>query len=931
MKEKLIRVVGVLAVIQVVYLILVNTALNLPFTQKLVNQIKPDKVAVYWESAWTWYPLRVHATGVSINGQTLSQQWQLDAPSASASLSALPLLQRTVRISRIDAQDVEFRIRPRPKPDKTYADVREFFPSINDRDPASPASPIARKKGKGWTIEVADIHAQGSHKFWVYQIRGALNGDLAGNLSFTTRGGPFALSGGEADVVVGSLLINEVPAVSPGGTIAGQFEMAPFLPAENRGIRALDFLSADARVDLQVGSLDFLDFYLSRFNGMEVDGRGTCSGRLHLARGDLLSGSDLMVSAPELVLNADPYRVQGSGNISIEAGTSDPDTMTLGMVFAELDAFHGADPVPLFSGESLRVEAHGDNRLLPDSQKTTGQGRVLVTVPKARVPDLSAYQYLLPDKWQFALYGGTGELEGHAEFSASTLSADFLLDSNDADIGFKQFRFTSNLGLVVKARAGATDTASFDLAGTRLKLSDARLTNEQLGASKPWQASLSISEGTLGFPVAEGTAEKAGFAHLIRTMKEQDLREILTTADAQLDARLSISDLGWLSVLFRNSFDLAVLGSGEAEAKLDIRSGWFGEGTRMQVQPRDLQVHVLDYVAQGDGLVSLAVERGGETPDMVLEATLDGASFKRRVEEKSVIEDMRLEVTARAQDVTFGNGSTVSAVGLRVPSALVNDMSVYNQFLPEKLPLRLLGGQAQLSADIQLESESAGGYIKLQTEGLRSQLDEQQVSGELTLNVNLQGGVPGNMDFDISGSSLLLDDFRVAGEQTNFDQAGWAARFNLSKGQVVWKNPLRLDLEADIALHDTRPIVALLSNQRGKYGWIEKLLTVKEVKGTTKLQASTDKVLVPYAFAGSDEIDVGAKGVANAATREGVVYARFKKLHGILKLKDGKRSFDIIQAKRKFQAYAPGQTSLGLEPEESMEPAEPAVLVEPGG
>ena len=47
-------------VVEVIYVILFNLALQLPLTQSLINQIKPDKFHVSWENAWTWYPFRFH-------------------------------------------------------------------------------------------------------------------------------------------------------------------------------------------------------------------------------------------------------------------------------------------------------------------------------------------------------------------------------------------------------------------------------------------------------------------------------------------------------------------------------------------------------------------------------------------------------------------------------------------------------------------------------------------------------------------------------------------------------------------------------------------------------------------------------------------------------------------------------------------------------
>ena len=88
----------------------------------------------------------------------------------------------------------------------------------------------------------------------------------------------------------------------------------------------------------------------------------------------------------------------------------------------------------------------------------------------------------------------------------------------------------------------------------------------------------------------------------------------------------------------------------------------------------------------------------------------------------------------------------MAALDLRIPSARVKDMSVYNQYLPKDAPLRLLDGEADLTADVHLEPEAAGGFVKLETDRLRSRLDEQEVSGVLTLDIKLRDGVPSNME-----------------------------------------------------------------------------------------------------------------------------------------------------------------------------------------
>ncbi len=173
---------------------------------------------------------------------------------------------------------------------------------------------------------------------------------------------------------------------------------------------------------------------------------------------------------------------------------------------------------------------------------------------------------------------------------------------------------------------------------------------------------------------------------------------------------------------------------------------------------------------------------GGETPDIRLDAKLGGANLKRRGEDQAVVQDVTLEVSALAAGVTLDGGGEVAAIDLRIPEARVRDMSVYNQFLPNEAPVKLLGGEAALSADVRLEPKSAGGFVKLQTSGLRSRLDGQEIAGELTLDIKLKDGVPKDMRFDISGSSLKLDRIKVTGRTKSFDRSDWNARFEKLQG-----------------------------------------------------------------------------------------------------------------------------------------------------
>ena len=92
MKKGLSRLVSAILILVALYLIGVNLALNLPATQAYLNSLRPDRLAISWERAWSWYPLRVEFRGFAADGQTPTEQWQVDAERAAAAVSLRPLL-----------------------------------------------------------------------------------------------------------------------------------------------------------------------------------------------------------------------------------------------------------------------------------------------------------------------------------------------------------------------------------------------------------------------------------------------------------------------------------------------------------------------------------------------------------------------------------------------------------------------------------------------------------------------------------------------------------------------------------------------------------------------------------------------------------------------------------------------------------------------
>jgi len=892
-------------IFEIVYLALVNLALNLPLTQTLINQHKPEKYAVHWEKAWSWYPFRVHAQGISANGQATSLQWQAESPTAAASVAILPLLRRTVKIHAVDAEDMTYFQRKRPKPDQDYAASREFFPPISGRDIDAPVTPRPpRKQGNGWTIVVEDVHATGHHRLWINQLQAALSGELQADVSYQTRGGPFSLSNCKADVKINTLTINNGQEISTEGFLKGRLELSPFIPSENRGTKSLAFLSLDASIATRTESLEFLNFYLDNLYGMHIDGAGNLEGRLIITAGKVLPETALLISADKLDLNFKDHIATGTGDVTIKVATDKPEELGVTILFTTMDMHHAGDTTPLFTGNGFEVTVRGSNSLADWQDRKAGATYAGVKIPAVSIPDVGSYQRYLPERLGVILNGGQGELQGQAELTRTSFNTRLGIRSDHADISFKDYRFISDLDMGIHIDIPSIAAETIDLSGTYLRIDDARLNGREAAGAQPWNASLSIDEGIIDLSPSAAAHRTTSGNEASQVSRQQHFKSRLETADSHFRISGNISELAWINLLFRNPYELTIAGYGQLYADIYLKSGWPAKGTQLEVFPRKMQVEVLDYAVKGDGLLSLKIVKGGEYPDLDLQVEVNDGLFKRKGDEQSFIRDVALRLHAQGNAMGDDDAGEIVKLHLQIPSATVTDMAVYNHYLPENSHLQILGGTADLTADIQLQPDTAHGFVKLKTTGLRSRTDDQEITGELTADIKLADGNPQNMEFDISGSSLLLDKVRIIGTERDFEHPDWNARFDLKKARTTWKEPVYVHAESEFEISDSRPVVAMFANAKGEHKWLEKLLTIEDIQGTATVTLEQQQLTIPHAFSGSDKIDIGAKGIIDKQKADGIFYARFRKLDAVLKVHDGKRNLDVLGARKKFDNYS---------------------------
>lgn len=917
-----------------VYLGVINLLLARPETRAYLNGLAPERFAIDWRRAWSWYPLRLELDGVHVDGQLPKEQWQIEARQAAASVALLPLLEGRILIHGVDLRDVDLRVRPRPRPDRDDSEPSPYYPTIADRDPdvlvEQTANRRARSDGsdgsagdtdqrnKDLRITIDGFRVQGAHGFWVSDVRAAVSGSVSGSFSMDTGSGRIALSDGAVDLELESLHIRDVGDSTTGARFQGTLDIPPIIATELSKTESIQRIDIDASIDLPVHNLDFLGPLVGDLGDIDLRGKGRVRGRLRQSDGELLSDTDLLVEASELVLELPPYAFSGDGVVTLRLGPEQVDAADLsvrfGAVNGTLRVDPTLDPVALFTGRDLEAVLHILSADQAGDADPARRLRLDLKIPEVGVPDLSVYDQLIPEKSGLELIGGQGTLSASLELAPGGLDLAMDLGSDDADIRFNDLRGTSDLDFSLRARGSRDARATLDISGTSLRLDDTRLTKTTTGDAgaadaEPWSAALAIATGTLEIPLPDSGDETEPLTRLARAMADHGVGPLLDTASGSLDAELRVSGLDWIAGVLGRPLGLTLGGSGEIATTLTLADGWPVAGTRLVVQPQGLTLGLLEHVISGRGKATLSVEDGDSNPALRLQVVLSEAGARRRDETELSVQ----QVAFNADILVTGpahNAAGTARVDLTIPSARITDMAVFNAYLPENTPLTIASGQADLVGDLHTGPDKVEGQFVLTAGGVQLDLDEVDLSGDLRLGVLIRGGAPEEMRFDVTGSSLSLDHFVVAGETATSDRPDWSAQVQLDETTVVWTKPMALTMEATLGIEDTRPFVAMLENARGEHHWIDDLLTLNDLSGHLRLAIDDQGAVLHDALFGADKASIRAKGLSRADHREAMLLVRLKQLVGALELSDGKRQFSVLGARDRYDNYVPGKSAL---------------------
>ena len=842
------RLFYIAVALQLLYLVAANIALNQPGAQKLISQLKPDKISVEWSSLRSYFPTHFEIENIRASGETARKSWEATAKSVSIRINWFAAANRIVHV--------------------TDASIFDLQLTIGDRAATSKKKALRSNR---WRFKADNVSTHGHHRIELPPGKGEFDGRVDATVNYSAETKELSLLDGRMDARLGRIYHGNKRILKEGGKVSGTFGLGPFKPTRHRGKAILKFLKVESRLSVAADNLAFLNVYFQRARGMQLTGAGSLDGHIHFDRGFLKAPTMLRVGATPLLLDMPRLQLNGAGNIDIAITDSSNESLHAIVEFDELEGSDTKSGDLLALGSSLRLEVQVPNISLLEKPDGVPEGTLTLSIPKMHVPDLQVYQSFIPDTLPFLLKGGEGTIDGTITLNQDNAAANLHLVASNASLELHQYAIKSGLDVSLAVSVPSFSAPSVDISGSSFSLTNATLDAAEEAESMqtddpdqplpPFSMGLIVTRGSATLPV---TMPDSSGNRLEATVRQAQTAAIFKEGELDLALKGSVSDLRWIEQFFRNQNGLAIRGSGEVHAQIKTKNGAIGTGSRIQVIPNKLAASFLDYEINGTGEVTLDIKRGGLTPDIVFTVIFDTGAMKRQTDAAEFASVSNVKLTARAQQVNLKSPIDNIELRVEIPTAKVLDMTVYNRFLPPTSPLQLVSGIATLSADIQLSKEMAEGQLKLETQDLSTTLDKQLIAARLKMAVEIQSGNPGQMQFDISGSNLSIDQISVTGEGAEPQQwreGKWLGRLALKNSHVRWRTPIEVDLKADLYLDDTRPFVAVLSNHSGRREWLENLMSVDNVQGLGEMTLRENKLHFPLIFVDAGVVKNGCKGI----------------------------------------------------------------------
>ena len=380
--------------------------------------------------------------------------------------------------------------------------------------------------------------------------------------------------------------------------------------------------------------------------------------------------------------------------------------------------------------------------------------------------------------------------------------------------------------------------------------------------------------------------------------KQNKGRKLLKFISGRAEVIGDASGIEFISALLGNKFNLNVSGAGKLNMLAIVEDGELKQGSKIDFNSQHFETNFLTFHAGGRGTIVGNIDENRKDP-VKLEIKVGDFELNRQNVTKPYMEGTDLSVELQMQRFLLHEGIDDDAqLFVNFPDSKVRDLTDYNRFIPKQANVEILSGEGRLRGTMSLLGDVGHIFTDLTGSNVVLDVHGNRISTDFRMVTNLSDGNYGKKSYDLTGTYFRMEDTQLVTEHEK-TESGWWGEIKVSKGDLIWNEPMDIDAEMEIKMRDTEPLVALLREQKKKKSLLDKALTVKDLEGTLGIQTNENNILLDPILINSKSLEVISRLDILEETVNGDLYVKLRGIAVNFEIKNNKPKFKGLGGKKK--------------------------------
>ena len=380
--------------------------------------------------------------------------------------------------------------------------------------------------------------------------------------------------------------------------------------------------------------------------------------------------------------------------------------------------------------------------------------------------------------------------------------------------------------------------------------------------------------------------------------KQNKGRKLLKFISGRLEVVGDASGIEFISALLGDKFNLNVSGAGNLDMLAIVEDGELTHGSKIDFSSESFQIDFLTFSASGNGTIAGDIDKDRKDP-VSFQTKVGNFKLNRQNTPNPYMEGADLSVELQMQRFLLHEGIGDDAqLFVNFPDSIVRDLTDYNRFIPKHANVEILSGEGRLRGTMSLLGDIGHIFMDLTGSDVMLDVHGNRISTDFQMVTNLSDGNYGEKSYDLTGTHFRMDDTQLVTKQEK-TESGWWGEIKISKGDLIWSEPMDIDAEMKIKMRDTEPLIALLRDNKKKKSLLDKALTVKDLEGTLGIQTNEDNILLDPILINSKGLEVISKLDILKETINGALYVKLRGIAVNFEIENNKTKFKGLGGKKK--------------------------------